>query len=264
MVPPVIRTASPHPHQLDAIAMIGGLLGIKTASLLARLEPLAGACGDDLVVIVPHGFDELTVATHVTRAQARPLCGAWLDELVGDRLRLEIGATSCTAFSDEAALPPGAPAIVDPRGDGMGMDELVALGTDGATWTYVLAQPHGDPAASAAAIARNDRVAETMGVTPAQRRVGGNLQRSLARGLTSRVAVRARDGVVEPRLALAWDRVEWLPIESMLAGFHPTPNRVEHLHRLARAVGRDEATLELVLGTQDPPALRIAVRVAGP
>lgn len=245
---------------LGRIATLGSLLGIKTTNLLARLDPLSIECAQHLVATIPHGFDALAVTTRAARAKARTICGAWLDALPGDELELELDATSVTARSDEAALPATAPLLVHTLGD-----DLVALGFDGASWTYVIAQANADASASDATSERIDRVAATLGVTEAQRRVATGLHRSLAREQPSRAWVRTRAGSAElaPIVGLAWDRVEWQPIQSMLAGFYPSLGAVGQIARLARAAEVEHATVELVLGPTDPPAMRIAMRLEG-
>lgn len=244
---------------LGRISTLGGLLGIKTGPLLARLAPIVGELGEDLVATIPHSFDALSVTVHVGRDTARSICGAWLDALPGDRLALELDATTATAHSDEAALPPDAPALVQQ----LGADELAAVGWDGATWTYVIGQPNPDDAGAEATIARIEQVAEALGVTEPQRRIAATLHRSLARGMVTRAWVRARAGTVAPLLGLVWDRVEWLPIQHMLSGFYPNLGGAAKIDRLSRALEVDHATVELVLGPTDPPALRFAVRLAG-
>ena len=258
--PTVKRHGKPIDPALGRISTLGGLLGIKTGSLLARLAPIAGECGDDLVATIPHGFDALSVTVHVGRETARSICGAWVDALPGDRLALELDATTVTASSDEAALPPDAPALVHL----LGADELAAVGWDGTAWTYVIAQPNPGDAECEATIARVEQVAEAVGVTAPQRRIAASLHRSLARGMVTRAWLRSRAGTVDPHLGLAWDRVEWLPIQHMISGFYPTVGATTKLERLGRALEVDHATVELVLGPTDPPALRISVRLAGP
>jgi len=244
---------------LGRVSQLGGLLGIKTGPLLARLAPVASECSEDLVAIIPHGFDALSVTVNIGRETARSIGGAWLDALPGDRIALELDAMTASAQSDEAALPPDAPALARQLGD-----ELAALGWDGAAWTYVMAQPNPDDAASEATIARIEQVATALGVTEPQRRIAATLHRSLARGMDTRAWVRTRAGTVEPQLGIAWDRVEWLPIKHMVTGFYPALGAAPKIDRLSRAMEVDHATVELVLGPSDPPAMRIAVRLVGP
>ena len=252
----VTRSQPPTVAELGRIASLGSLLGLPTGTLIQRLTPMAAECGTDLTATISHAFDALSVTTRVARDKARSICGAWLDELPGDALELELDATSVTARSDEAALPPGSPELVHALGG-----ELAALGFDGSTWTYVLEQPNGDDAACEATIARLDHVAEALGVTLAQRKTAAGLHRSLARSMTSRASLRARAGVVQPRLAVAWDRVEWRPLQSMLAGFYPAQGAIGQIARIARTCEVDHATVELVLGPTDPPAMRISMRL---
>lgn len=254
------RPGNPVHPALGRISTLGGLLGIKTGPLLARLAPLSGECSQHLVATIPHSFDALSVTVDVGRETARSICGAWIDALPGDRLALELDATTVTAHSEEAALPPDAPALVQL----LGADELAAVGWDGTVWTYVIAQPNPGDDECEATIARVEQVAEALGVTEPQRRIAATLHRSLARGMASRASVRARAGVVDPHLGLAWDRVEWLPIQHMLSGFYPAIGAAAKIGRLSRALEVDHATVELVLGPTDPPALRISVRLAGP
>jgi hypothetical protein len=244
--------------ELGRIASLGSLLGLPTASLIRRLTPVAAECGTDLTATISHAFDALSVTTHVAREKARSICGPWLDALAGDQLELELDATSVTARSDEAALPPGSPEHVQALGG-----ELAALGWDGSTWTYVIEQANADAAACEATIARIDRVAEALGITDAQRRIAAELHRSLARSMTSRASLRSRAGQAEPRIGLSWDRVEWRPLQSMLAGFYPSHGAIGQLARIARTCEVDHATVELVLGPTDPPAMRISMRLAG-
>lgn len=243
---------------LGRISTLGGLLGIKSGPLLARLAPIVGELGEGLVATIPHSFDALSVTVHVGRETARSLCGEWLDALPGDRLALELDATTVTAHSDEAALPPDAPELVRLLGD-----DLSAVGLDGSTWTYAIAQSNPGDAGCEATIARVEQVAEALGVTEPQRRIAATLHRSLARGMVTRATVRARAGAVLPQLGLVWDRVEWLPIQHMLSGFYPALGGAAKIDRLSRALEVDHATVELVLGPTDPPALRFSVRLAG-
>lgn len=237
------------------IVRIGSLLGIKTSGLLPRLAPLAEALDRDLVISVPHDFDSLAVSTRVDRATALAVCGPWLDALAGDEVEVEVSATTITARSDEAALPPGMPAFLGELG------ELAAVGWDGTMWTVVIEHANADDAARDATAAWIDRVAETLDVTKTQREVVRGLHRSLSRGMPSRAALRAQGTAVETSLTIAWDRVEWQPIQSMLGGFYPRGNGVDKIGRLARAIDTDVATVELVLGPADPPGVRFAFRV---
>ena len=47
----------------------------------------------------------------------------------------------------------------------------------------------------------------------------------------------------------------------MLGGFYPRGDGVDKIGRLARAIDADSATVELVLGSKDPPGVRFAFRV---
>ncbi len=241
---------------MNRIAPLGSRLKIKTSGLTARLAPLAIECAEDLVLTIPHTFDAISATTHVARDKARGMFGDWIDALPGDRLELEIDATSVTARSDEAALPPGSPDLVRALGG-----ELAAIGWDGAVWTYVTEHSNATEEDCAATAARLDEVARVVGVTAAQREIGTDLHRSLARSLPSRAWLRARGDAVEPLLGLVWDRVEWRPIQSMLGGFYPSRNGVEQVGKLAQACEAQHATVELILGTGGAPAMRVSVRL---
>ena len=199
-------------------------------------------------ITVPHGFDAMTVTTSVPRDLAGSLC-PWLGELAGDTLALAIDASTITAWSDEAALPPHAPARVRQLAD-----DLAAIGFDGSTYTYVFEQDTAE--GSDASLARIDQLAAELAVTGPQRRIFAELHRALARGMTTRLSVRSRDGALDPVVNVAWDRVEWTPLQSMLRGFYPGGGAVEKIARLSRAVDADHATVELVLGPTDPPGVR--------
>lgn len=244
-----VKRGKQHEGQLARLTTLGGLLGIKTVALLPRLAPLSAACDEKLVVTVPHGFDSLAVTTRVDRALASSLC-PWLDALAGDELDLVVDASSITAWSDEAALPADAPAPASALAD-----DLHALGFDGASWTFTFEQA-GD--ALDATLARIAQLAADLGITDAQRRIAAELHRSLAREAPTRLSLRATGGTLEPMLAIAWDRVEWTPLQSMLRGFYPRGGGVEKIARLSRAHDNEHATVELVLGPTDPPGIRFS------
>lgn len=237
------------------IVRIGSLLGIKTSALMPRLARLADDLARELVITVPHGFDALSVSTRVPRATALAVCGPWVEALAGEELELEISATSIIARSDEAALPPEAPDFLTALG------ELALVGWDGTMWTSVLEHGNADDAARDATASWIDRVAETLGVTASQRDIAGRLHRSLARGMPIRASLRSQGAAIEPSLTVAWDRVEWQPIQSVLGGFYPRGQGIEKIARLSRAIDADSATVELVLGPNDPPGVRFAFRV---
>lgn len=237
------------------IVRIGSLLGIKTSALMPRLAPLAEDLARDLVITASHTFDALTVSTHVSRETALSVCGAWVDALAGDRLALEISATAITARSDEAALPPGSPAFLGDLG------ELAEIGWDGTLWTYVLEHGNTDDVARDATAAWIDRVAEALDVGANQRKIAGTLHKSLARGMPIRASLRSQGSAMERSLAVAWSRVEWQPIQSMLGGFYPRGQGIDKIARLARAIDADTATAEIVLTPSDPPGVRFAFRL---
>ncbi len=241
---------------LERITRLGGLLGIKTAPVVERLLPLVGSWNGPLVATIPHRFNALSITCEVSRDTARGVCGAWLDELAGDRISLELGATTTIAHSDEAALPAGVPALVQTLGD-----DLASVSWDGETWTYALEQRNADEAAMEATIARFDAAAAALGVTEPQRRIGARLHRAVSRSMPSRIWVHARNGELDPILALAWDEVEWLPIQHMMSGFYPQLDSETKIGRLHRNAGVDHATVELVVGPVDPPGMRLLVQV---
>lgn len=243
-----MKRGKQHEGQLARLTTLGGLLGIKTSTLLPRLAPLSAACDEAMWITATHAFDALTISTRVPRALAATLC-PWLEAIPGDTLDLATDSTTITAWSDEAALPANAPAELAPLAG-----DLEALGFDGAVWTYTFAL---DNAASLdAALARIDELAVARGVTGAQRKIAAELHRSLARDLPSRLSLRAEGSALSPLLSLAWDRVEWAPLQSMLRGFHPRGQGVEKIARLSRTLDADHATVELVLGPADPPGVR--------
>ena len=239
---------------LPRLTTLGGLLGIKTAPLISRLAPLSAAFEEKMHVTVSHGFDALAVSARVSREIAASLC-PWLDALAGDELDLLIDATSITAWSDEAALPGDAPPPLP-----LHTDSVALLGFDGAAWTYTLERENGGDTINGT-LELMDELAVLVGATEPQRRIAADLHRSLERGMPSRRSVRARNGVLDPMLAVAWDRVEWTPIQSMLKGFYPRGGGLEKIARISRAVDAERADVELVLGPTDPPGLRFSFDV---
>ena len=240
---------------LSHLTALGSMLGIKTAPVVGRLMPLVGSWEGPLVATIPHTFKALSVTANVARATAQAHC-PWLAELAGDRIGLELGATTTIAHSEDAALPATAPALVDVLGD-----ELASVSGDGEAVTYALAQPTRDDAAVAATVARIDEVAGKLGVTAAQRKTGAGLHRSLSRGMTSWIWLRARDGVLDPVVALRWERVEWLPIQHMMNGFYPEIDAATKINRLAKHANIEHCTVELLLGPVDPPGMRMLVEL---
>jgi hypothetical protein len=243
------------PSSLAKITTLGGLLGIKTAPVIQRLMPLVGSWSGPLIVTIPHRFNALSITANVDRATAATLC-PWLDALVGDRIDLELGTTTTVAHSDEAALPADAPAPIHALGD-----DLASVSWDGEAWTYEITQLNTDEAAVAATIARFLPIAQSLRVTEAQRKISANLHRSLNRGMPTRTWLRARNGELDPIVGLAFDEVEWLPIQHMMNGFYPEIDSPTKIARLSRAVGLEQATVELILGPLDPPGMRILVPV---
>lgn len=247
-----MRAVPDNQPSLAKITTLGGLLGIKSAPVVQRWMPLAGAWTGPLFVTIPHRFNALSVTANVARDTAAPLC-PWLAAIAGDRIDLELGAATTIAHSDEAALPADAPAPIHTLGE-----DLASVSWDGEAWTYALTQPNEDPEAT---IARFDPIAQLLQVTEAQRKISKSLHRSLARGMATRVWLRARSGELDPVVGLAWDEVEWLPIQHMMGGFYPEIDSATKIQRLSRAVGRDHATVELLLGPLDPPAMRVIVPI---
>jgi hypothetical protein len=241
------------PVELGHIISLGRLLGVDTAKLLGSLTPLADECAAHLAITLPHALDAIEASTRVGRDRARSACGAWLDELPGDELELHFGRRT-SAFSDEAALPATAPELVRTLGG-----ELASLGYDGERWTYTIEHDNTDLEPTLSAI---DRVTEELGVTAPQRRIVAGLHRSIARGAPTRAALIARGGTVEPALHVIWDRVEWQPIGSMMAGFYPEHGAIGQLPRIAQLCEAEHATVALILGRTDPPAMRLTIRLA--
>lgn len=231
------------------------MLGIKTAPVVGRLMPLVGSWQGPLIATIPHTFKAMSVTANVTRETAQQHC-PWLGELVGDRIGLELGASTTIAHSDDAALPPTAPELVDVLGD-----ELSSVSWDGEAWTYMMTQTNRDDDAVASTVARIDEVASKLGVTAPQRKTGANLHRSLSRGMDSWIWLRARNQQLDPIVALRWERVEWLPIQHMMNGFYPEIDAPTKISRLAKHVNQEHCTVELLLGPVDPPGMRMLVEL---
>jgi hypothetical protein len=176
--------------------------------------------------------------------------------LAGDRIGLELGATTTVAHSEDAALPPDAPSLVDALGD-----DLASVSWDGEAWTYSITQPNPDDEAVAATIGRIDTLTTALDMTTAQRRIGPSLHRSLSRGMDSWVWLRSRNGELDPVVGLRWERVEWLPIQHMMNGFYPEIDAVTKISRIANHTKIEHATVELLLGPIDPPNMRILVEL---
>ncbi len=238
---------------LGKITTLGGLLGIKTAPVVQRVWPLVGSWTGSLVATIPHRFNAMSITATVPRAAAASIC-PWLEPLAGDQIGLELGANTTVAHSDEAALPADAPELVRALGE-----DVASVSWDGEAWTYELEQDNADDEAVAATIARVHAVADQLGVTPPQKKISAGLHRSLNRGMPSRAWVRARKGELDPVIGLAWDQVEWLPMQHMMAGFYPELDAETKISRLSRNLGVEHATVELLLGPVDPPGMRIIV-----
>lgn len=274
------RTASQPTIELARITTIGSTFGFKVSALLARLRPLGDECGDHLVVTVPHGFDRLAARTLVALDRLREVCdvpwAAEAERLAGSGTRVALELETIPAKPTEVVtrvriedadltrVDPAVIAAARPALDLLGAENLRAVELAGADdWTFVIAQPNTDEPRTEATRRQLDRVAELCGVTAAQRRIAGELHGSLARGMVSHARVRVAGGALEPEVGVVWDRVEWRPIQSMLAGFYPAGDPLGRVTKLSRASDVDDASIEIRLGTGQAPAMRIAMRIAG-
>ena len=274
------------------LTLLGSTYEVDVAGLLERLATLGG---DRATVTVSHGFDRFGVVLPVTldrlavvchpdqtsritaladghtstvelaleAAKATPKRLAISGRVVGTR-SLDADLAHLATFGVEPQVLDGARAAVTELGAEMLVSVTDAIAGDGARgWELRVAQTNHTDALRDATRARIERVAAACKVTPAQRRVAGGLHDSLAREQLTHVWVRGTRRALAPALGLVWARVEWQPIQRMLAGFHPAADPVARVAQLARAADVEVATVELVLGPSDPPALRILVSVEG-
>jgi len=276
-------------------ALLGTTCKVEVAGLLARIDALRDEFAEWATLSLPHGFDRIAAGTRVGIDRLRAVCDAEQAErvalLAGEHgrtvgveietvpgkvpaftIRVQVGGTRVLAadLAHLAAFGVQAP-VCDAAREAvraLGAEQLVSItdqvAVDGArSWELRVAQTNHTAQLSAATRARIDLLAASVGVTAAQRRVAGGLHDSLAREQLTHAWIRIGQRTIAPVVGLVWDRVEWQPIQRMLAGFHPAGDPVARIAQLARVTDVELATVELVLGPSDPPAMRILVSVEG-
>jgi hypothetical protein len=274
-------------------ALLGTAYKVEVAGLLTRIDALRDEFAEWATLSFPHGFDRIAAGTRIDVDRLRAVCDAEQTErvelLARDHARsigveIETMPSKVPAFTLRAQVsgtraleadlaqlaafgvqPPVCDAVREAV-SALGAELLVSItdqvAADGArTWELRVAQTNHTDQLRAATSARIDRLAASAGVTAAQRRVAGGLHASLAREQLTHAWIRLGQRTIAPAVGLVWDRVEWQPIQRMLAGFHPAGDPVARIARLARATDVEVATVELVLGPNDPPAMRIVVSV---
>ena len=276
-------------------ALLGTTYKVEVAGLLARIDAMRDDFAEWATLSLPHSFDRIAAGTRVDLDRLRGVCeaeqAARVELLARDHARtvgVEIetvpgkvpaftiraqarGTRALEADLAQLAVFGVQPPVCDAAREAvsaLGAEQLVSItdqvAADGTpTWELRVAQTNHTEQLRSATRARIDRLAASVGVTAAQRRVAGGLHDSLAREQLTHAWIRLGQRTIAPAVGLVWDRVEWQPIQRMLAGFHPAGDPVARIAQLSRVSDVEVATVELVLGPVDPPAMRILVSVEG-
>jgi hypothetical protein len=272
------------------IAAIGAAYGIDLTRLLDRSTPLTPELADLAVVGVPHTFDRIQVLAQIDKngmpralaecdpEQARrveALASAdtraaviELSTIPADRERVAVAfqvlgrrvlATDLARLASFGELPiETARAVATALG---AADHLVGVTDRGdGTWTLQIEQSNATPTQRAATRERVDRAAALLGVTRAQRDMVAGLHDVLAKDRDSYALVHVRKERVA--LAVMWGVVPWEHVVRMMMQFY-RGGVARQLGELAGATGGETAAMvEIVLGTSEPPAMRVAAAIA--
>ena len=147
----------------------------------------------------------------------------------------------------------------------VGPDKLIGLAdcatsSGGRTWTLHVAHRNTDEAQRVAAKQRIIAVAESLGVTVAQRSVIDGLHDAFVDGRESYSWLRIREHQPAIQLGVLWSNVRWEDVVNVTVNFDPKREPGTRLGQLSGALGADRAAgLELELGSTEPPQTRVYV-----
>jgi len=267
------------------IAAIGGLYDIELTPLEDALGQLAPRLDRGTLVTIPTTFDRLVVAMRVERADLDGIASAAqlrrFDKLApGARhveLELEtdgvVRATTLRAHDGRELVNDGPILMTFGLGtaaldalracaDELGVPSAIADREQAATQAWQLDFHHrnGSDAERATTRGRVAAVARKLGVTAAQCNLVDGIHDMMTKERDSDTALVVDADDTTPTLAVRWHRVRWESVIRMALGFGLGADVGKKLGELSGAFDAEEVqTLELMLGAQEPPGMRVAV-----
>jgi hypothetical protein len=271
--------------QANVIARVGalaGFYGVELDPLNDALGSLAPRLARGALVTVPITFDRIAISTRVEREDLESILEAdqlmRIDKLTaGTRpLELELEAGPRTARtlrvdgSRDLTVDLGRLAgygvaastldTVRECGADLGVPDAISDRAEGGAhaWRFHFGHRNDGDSDRAKTRQRVLAVARKLGATPPQCNLVEGLHDMLAKDRDSYTALMvARDAV---RLAVRWQRVRWETAIRMAIGFQPQVDAGAKLGELSGAFDAEQVhALELVLGPEEPPVMRVAV-----
>jgi hypothetical protein len=270
---------------LARLSAIGGIYGIDLTPLQDKLGQLAPRLARGTLVTVPITFDRLTFATRVERADLDAIAGT--DQLVRfDRLaagarhlELELEtdgverATTLRVYDGRDLVNDGplllsfglgtaALDTVRACADELGVPQAIADRDHSGThaWQLDFRHRNGSDEERETTRRRIGAVARKLGVTEAQRNLVDGLHDMATKERDSDSVLLVNADEMAPQLAVRWHQVRWETAIRMALGFRPGSDVGKKLGELSGAFDAEQVqTLELVLTSQEPPRMRVAV-----
>lgn len=269
------------------IGALGGLYGVELAAMHGALGTLGPQLAKGALVTVPVTFDRLSVATHVDRVQLDGVLDAdqlrRVDRMTAGTRALELELESggpllsrtvrITGGRDLAAdlvrlreLGAGALEVVRDCANKLGACWAIADRAEGDAASWRLEFRHSNATDTERANTR-DRVvavAHDLAATAAQSKLVAGIHEMMAKDRESYAALVVGAGDAPPRIAVRWCNVRWETALRLALGFAPGVDVGSKLGELSGAFDADAADyVELVLGPEEPPTMRVATAFVG-
>jgi hypothetical protein len=267
------------------IGALGGFYGIDLSAMHAAIGTLGPQLAQGTLVTVPVTFDRLAFTTRVGREQLDGVADAdqlqRVDRLTAGTRTLELeleaggvqlartvridgGRDVAADLGRLASFGVGAGAIATLRqcATELGAPSAVADRAQGgaAAWRLHFRHPNGSVEERTAARERILAVARKLGATAAQCNLVGGVHELMAKDRDSYSTLLVGAGDETPRLAVRWQQVRWESAIRMALGFAPGVDVGSKLGELSGAFDAELThAVELVLGPEEPPAMRVAV-----
>ena len=273
---------------LARIGALGGIYDVDTTALHQVLATLGPELSRATTVTVPITFDRLAVATQVTRERLADLVSRdqlrRLGKLAPDARHVELeieadgsqlvrtvrasGRRSLAADCELlAGFGVGTLALDSLRdcaahfGIADGISERWRRG--GPEWLLHFARDNRNDEARATTRAQILTVARKLAATPPQCNLIDGLHDMLAKDRDSFATLEISPDQTSLQLAVRWQQLRWETVVRMAIGFQPKLDAGSKLGELSGAFDAEQAAaLELVLGPQEPPVMRVSVTFA--
>jgi hypothetical protein len=271
---------------LARIGSLGGFYGVDLSAMQSALGTLGPELVHHAMVTVPATFDHVAVTTRVARDRLDPLCNLdqlrRLGKLVPEARELDVEIDSSGTITVRALgsryVPADSELLANFGVGTLALDSLrdcaAHLGAplaiadreqlDGHDWMFVFGQRNATDSDRATARAQLLTVARKLGATAPQCNLVDGLHDALARDRDSYATLAISPEHTTPELTVRWQDVRWETVIRMMLGFHPKSDAGKKLGELAGAFDAEQAAaIELALGPIEPPAMRVAVTLAG-